>query len=120
MVSFLHMLGKSGSILKNLWMDIGDQQSLANALSTFSGHMNNIAQIVKHASRQSIVLLDEIGSGTEPNEGAALAIAIMEAIYHSGALLIATTHHGEIKQFAIDHQDFHTAAMAFDPENIDT
>lgn len=72
-----------------------DQQSLANALSTFSGHMNNIAQIVKHASRQSIVLLDEIGSGTEPNEGAALAIAIMEAIYHSGALLIATTHYGK-------------------------
>ena len=113
-----HAGGSQVPFLKNLWMDIGDQQSLANALSTFSGHMNNIAQIVKHASRQSIVLLDEIGSGTEPNEGAALAIAIMEAIYHSGALLIATTHYGEIKQFAIDHQDFHTAAMAFDPETL--
>jgi DNA mismatch repair protein MutS2 len=113
-----HAGGSQIPFLKNLWMDIGDQQSLSNALSTFSGHMNNVAQILKYASRQSIVLLDEIGSGTEPNEGAALAIAIMEAIYQSGALLIATTHYGEIKQFAIDHQDFHTAAMAFDPETL--
>ena len=99
-------------------MDIGDQQSLENSLSTFSGHMSNIAQIMKNATRHSIVLLDEIGSGTEPNEGAALAIAIMESIYRSGALMIATTHYGEIKQFAVDHQDFETAAMAFDAKTL--
>lgn len=104
--------------LKSLWMDIGDQQSLENSLSTFSGHMSNIAQIMKNATRHSIVLLDEIGSGTEPNEGAALAIAIMESIYRSGALMIATTHYGEIKQFAVDHQDFETAAMAFDAKTL--
>ncbi len=99
-------------------MDIGDQQSLENSLSTFSGHMSNIAQIMTNAGRNSIVLLDEIGSGTEPNEGAALAIAIMESIYRSGALMIATTHYGEIKQFALDHQDFETAAMAFDAKTL--
>lgn len=104
--------------LKSLSMDIGDQQSLANALSTFSGHMANIAGILAENQRNSIVLLDEIGNGTEPNEGAALAIAIMDAIYRSGALLIATTHYGEIKQFAVDHPDFQTAAMAFDPQTL--
>ncbi|OTN76587.1 hypothetical protein A5886_001664 [Enterococcus sp. 8G7_MSG3316] len=104
--------------LKSLSMDIGDQQSLANALSTFSGHMANIAEILAGNQRHSIVLLDEIGSGTEPNEGTALAIAIMDALYRSGALLIATTHYGEIKQFAVDHADFQTAAMAFDPETL--
>lgn len=104
--------------LKGLSMDIGDQQSLANALSTFSGHMANIAEILADNQRNRVVLLDEIGSGTEPNEGAALAIAIMDALYRSGALLIATTHYGEIKQYAVDHPDFQTAAMAFDPETL--
>jgi dsDNA-specific endonuclease/ATPase MutS2 len=113
-----HNGNSSVPFLKSLWMDIGDQQSLENSLSTFSGHMSNIAQIMTNASRNSIVLLDEIGSGTEPNEGAALAIAIMESIYRSGALMIATTHYGEIKQFALDHQDFETAAMAFDAKTL--
>lgn len=113
-----HNGNSSVPFLKSLWMDIGDQQSLENSLSTFSGHMSNIAQIMTNASRNSIVLLDEIGSGTEPNEGASLAIAIMESIYRSGALMIATTHYGEIKQFALDHQDFETAAMAFDAKTL--
>ncbi len=80
--------------------------------------MQNIAAILKKIKRNTLVLLDEIGSGTEPNEGAALAIAIMESMYEQGALIIATTHYGEIKKFARDHEDFVPAAMAFDREAL--
>lgn len=110
--------GSEIAVLNDLFVDIGDQQNLENALSTFSGHMKNIAEILRQAKRHSLVLLDEIGSGTEPNEGAALAIAIMETLYQSGALIVATTHYGEIKRFAEEHQDFVPAAMAFDRENL--
>jgi len=99
-------------------VDIGDQQSIENALSTFSGHMQNISEILAKTKRNSLILLDEIGSGTEPNEGAALAIAIMEAFYKKGSILITTTHYGEIKRFSEQHEDFLTAAMAFDSENL--
>lgn len=116
---FVHHEGKSTvPIVDNIFIDIGDQQSLENSLSTFSGHMQNIAEILAKVSSNSLVLFDEIGSGTEPNEGAALAIAIMEAIYQKGALLIATTHYGEIKEFALRHADFQTAAMAFDAKTL--
>lgn len=110
--------GSEIAVLNDLFVDIGDQQNLENALSTFSGHMKNIAEILRQAKRHSLVLLDEIGSGTEPNEGAALAIAIMETLYQSGALIVATTHYGEIKRFAETHEDFVPAAMAFDRENL--
>lgn len=105
-------------ILKNIEIDIGDQQNLANALSTFSGHMDNLSGILRRSGRQTLVLVDEIGSGTEPKEGAALGIAIMEELYQKGALVIATTHYGEIKDFALAHQDFATAAMAFDEKTL--
>lgn len=110
--------GSEIAVLNDLFVDIGDQQNLENALSTFSGHMKNIAEILRQAKRHSLVLLDEIGSGTEPNEGAALAIAIMETLYQSGVLIVATTHYGEIKRFAETHEDFVPAAMAFDRENL--
>lgn len=106
------------AVLDHLFVDIGDQQNIDNALSTFSGHMKNVAEILKGASRNTLVLLDEIGSGTEPNEGAALAIAIMENLYQQGSLLVATTHYGEIKRFAEVHQDFIPAAMAFDKATL--
>lgn len=110
--------GTKIAVLDNLFVDIGDQQNLENALSTFSGHMHNIAQILNKIKRNTLILLDEIGSGTEPNEGAALAVAIMEAMYEKGALVVATTHYGEIKRFAEIHEDFVPAAMAFDRETL--
>ena len=105
-------------VLDEIFVDIGDQQNLENALSTFSGHMKNIAEMLRNVKRHTLVLLDEIGSGTEPNEGAGLAIAIMETMYQKGALVVATTHYGEIKRFAQEHDDFVPAAMAFDRETL--
>ncbi|MFV0557083.1 MAG: endonuclease MutS2 [Enterococcus sp.] len=116
---FVNHQGKTNvAIFKDLFLDIGDQQSMENALSTFSGHMQNISNIVRLAPKHSLVLLDEIGSGTEPKEGAALGIAIMEELYQQGAIVIATTHYGEIKDFALAHEDFQTAAMAFDSATL--
>lgn len=110
--------GTNIAIFDQIFVDIGDQQSIENALSTFSGHMHNISEILAKTKQNSLILLDEIGSGTEPNEGAALAIAIMEAFYKKGSILITTTHYGEIKRFSEQHEDFLTAAMAFDSENL--
>lgn len=113
-----HEGGSTLPILQNIEIDIGDQQDLGNALSTFSGHMANLSGILRRSHRGSLVLVDEIGSGTEPKEGAALGIAVMEALYEQGALVIATTHYGEIKDFALHHEDFKTAAMAFDAQTL--
>ncbi|MEK6190097.1 MAG: endonuclease MutS2, partial [Carnobacterium alterfunditum] len=110
--------GTDIAVFDEVFVDIGDQQSMENALSTFSGHMNSIASILNKVKRHSLVLLDEIGSGTEPNEGAALAIAIMETLYAKGALVVTTTHYGEIKRFAEEHEDFIPAAMEFDRESL--
>ena len=110
--------GTEIAVFDEVFVDIGDQQSMENALSTFSGHMNNIASILNKIKRNTLVLLDEIGSGTEPNEGAALAIAIMEELYAKGALVVTTTHYGEIKRFAEEHEDFVPAAMEFDRETL--
>ncbi|KRM71450.1 endonuclease MutS2 [Lacticaseibacillus brantae] len=110
--------GTDIAVMDHIFVDMGDQQDLGNALSTFSGHMHNVAGILSQAGRNTLVLLDEIGSGTEPNEGAALAIAIMETLYSQGALIMATTHYGEIKRFAEAHADFIPAAMAFDQETL--
>lgn len=110
--------GSTLAVMDHIFVDIGDQQSMENALSTFSGHINNISTILGQVSRHSLILLDEIGSGTEPNEGAALAIAILEDMYQKGALIVATTHYGEIKDFSKQHQDFTPAAMTFDKESL--
>ncbi|WP_367377958.1 endonuclease MutS2 [Enterococcus gilvus] len=110
--------GTEIAIYDQLFVDIGDAQSIENALSTFSGHMQNISEILRSTRKNSLILLDELGSGTEPNEGAALAIAIMEEFYQKGSILITTTHYGEIKRFAELHPDFITAAMDFDAEHL--
>ena len=110
--------GTTIALFDQIFVDIGDQQSIENSLSTFSGHMNNISTIFRQAKANSLILLDEIGSGTEPNEGAALAIAIMEAFYQKGSILLTTTHYGEIKRYSQEHEDFTTAAMAFDSEKL--
>ncbi|MBO0453879.1 endonuclease MutS2 [Candidatus Enterococcus murrayae] len=110
--------GTEIAIFDQIFVDIGDAQSIENALSTFSGHMQNISEILRQTHKNSLILLDELGSGTEPNEGAALAIAIMEEFYQKGSILITTTHYGEIKRFAEQHPDFITAAMDFDAEHL--
>ena len=110
--------GTEIAIFDQIFVDIGDAQSIENALSTFSGHMQNISEILRKTHKNSLILLDELGSGTEPNEGAALAIAIMEEFYQKGSILITTTHYGEIKRFAEQHPDFITAAMDFDAEHL--
>jgi len=110
--------GTEIAVFDQIFVDIGDHQSIENALSTFSGHMQNIARITHRVKGNSLVLLDEIGSGTEPNEGAALAIAIMEELYRKGCMLLTTTHYGEIKRFSELHPDFMTAAMSFNSDTL--
>ncbi len=107
------------SIFKNIFVDIGDNQSIENALSTFSSHMQNIASIINKSNKSTLVLLDEIGSGTEPNEGAALAIAILEELYEMGCITIASTHYGELKKYATIHPDFENAGMMFDNDTLE-
>lgn len=99
-----------------IWADIGDEQSLNQSLSTFSGHIKNIALALKQVVPGSIALLDEVGAGTDPAEGAALARAILEALHESGAAIIASTHYGELKAFAYEAEGFTNAAMEFDPK----
>nr|WP_246582779.1 endonuclease MutS2 [Clostridium mobile] len=107
------------SIYDKVFVDIGDNQSLENSLSTFSSHINNLAQIMKEANRRTLLLFDEIGTGTEPNEGAALAISILEEFYHMGCITVATTHYGEIKKFGENHPEFQNACMQFNPETLE-
>ncbi|MGL4737854.1 MAG: endonuclease MutS2 [Cellulosilyticaceae bacterium] len=107
------------SVFDKIYVDIGDGQSIENALSTFSSHVKNLAYIVNHTNKSTLLLFDEIGSGTEPGEGAALAIAILEEIYQRGAMTIATTHYNEIKDFSNQHPDFQNAAMQFNRETLE-
>lgn len=120
--SGLHIVGKEGTeiaIFDNVFVDIGDNQSIENALSTFSSHMKNLAEIISCSNKNTLLLFDEIGSGTEPNEGAALAIAILEEFYHMGCITVASTHYGEIKRFSENHSDFENAAMQFKSETLE-
>ena len=107
------------TIFGNIFVDIGDNQSIENALSTFSSHMKNLSEIMRASSNNTLLLFDEIGSGTEPNEGAALAISILEEFYHMGCITVATTHYGEIKRFSEMHSDFMNAAMQFNSETLE-
>lgn len=107
------------SVFENIFVDIGDNQSIENALSTFSSHMKNISEIMMASNNHTLLLFDEIGSGTEPNEGAALAISILEEFYHMGCITVATTHYGEIKRFSEMHHDFMNAAMQFNSETLE-
>ncbi len=111
--------GTELSVFKKLFVDIGDNQSVQNALSTFSSHVKNLAEIIRESTKSTLLLFDEIGSGTEPNEGSALAIAILEELYHKGSITISTTHYGEIKNFSKEHPDFENAAMEFEKETLE-
>ncbi|RPK06322.1 endonuclease MutS2 [Priestia endophytica] len=107
------------AVFENIFVDIGDNQSIENALSTFSSHMKNVSEIMRASNNNTLLLFDEIGSGTEPNEGAALAISILEEFYQMGCITVATTHYGEIKRFSEMHSDFMNAAMQFHSDTLE-
>ena len=107
------------SIFEKIFVDIGDNQSIENALSTFSSHIKNISNIMREANKNTLVLFDEIGSGTDPNEGASLAIALLEEFYQMGCITVASTHYEEIKRFANEHPHFENAGMMFDKETLE-
>lgn len=106
------------SIFKNILVDIGDQQSIEQSLSTFSSHMNGVIDILDRADSHSLVLLDELGSGTDPIEGAALALSIIEKLKSLGATVVTTTHYQELKMYAIDTYNVENASCEFDVETL--
>ena len=117
----LHIPAKEGSsiyIFDNIFADIGDEQSISDSLSTFSSHMTNIAIILQKATENSLVLLDELGSGTDPIQGANLAISILEELYLKDTLCISTTHYPELKHFAIVTKGFENASVEFNLETL--
>lgn len=105
-------------VYDSVHVDIGDEQSLENDLSTFSSHISRLARIVQEADARSLVLIDEIGTGTDPAEGSALGAAILERLTVARAHVIATTHHGMLKAFAHEHPGMENAAMEFDLHSL--
>lgn len=106
--------GTTVSVFENVFCDIGDEQSIEQSLSTFSSHIKNISYITESINEKSLVLLDEVGAGTDPNEGAALALAIAEFILNSGAKSVLTTHYGRLKEFSLATPGVESASMEFD------
>ncbi len=105
-------------IFDNILIDIGDQQSIEDDLSTFSSHLKSLTHIINSSDSKTLVLLDEIGSGTEPAEGSALAASILSELQKKGSLVFASTHHGSLKVFAFNHKEMQNAAMEFDHSNL--
>ncbi len=105
-------------VFDNIFADIGDEQSIQESLSTFSSHISNISNILNKATSNSLVLLDELGSGTDPQEGSCLAISILEELYNRDILTISTTHYPELKNFAIVTDGFENACVEFDIKKL--
>jgi DNA mismatch repair protein MutS2 len=124
-VGLLTMMAQSGlhvpvdensefAVFIDILADIGDGQSIEQSLSTFSSHIKNIVNILGCADKHTLVIIDEIGSGTDPGEGMGLAVSILEEVYDTGSVILATTHYSEIKDFAKNHEGFINGSMEFD------